>query len=161
MVLCVWTSVHLNIPEHKSIRGRMRSGPHRDLRRTQWCRRLGMILLGLFAPEVTAWVAFEQNRAARKLYREMKSILGELHDERPIQGRMGSPHSPCRSTDDLEFGCAVVTGEGVMSGPDITSSRVSLRSEDARSPGVHSSAGSDSLSETPRCRNYKWTMTRL
>ena len=75
MVLCVWTAVHLNIPEHKSANPRQNvpwwKGP------TQGSRRLGFVLLGLFAPEIVAWIAFEQNTEARIFHRKMKVALGE------------------------------------------------------------------------------------
>ncbi|KAF2114622.1 hypothetical protein BDV96DRAFT_647318 [Lophiotrema nucula] len=51
--LCVWTAVHLNIPQY----GR----PSRQV----W-RKLGWLVVGLFAPEFVAWTAFDQRRRARK-----------------------------------------------------------------------------------------------
>lgn len=64
MALCVWTAVHLNLPEQNN--PRMQS----------W-RKVWWLLLGLFAPELVAWTAFEQNREARVLHRKMKEVLGE------------------------------------------------------------------------------------
>jgi hypothetical protein len=64
MALCVWTAVHLNLPEHKKTKMQM------------W-RKLWWLVLGLFAPEMVAWTAFEQNREARTLTRKMKEALGE------------------------------------------------------------------------------------
>lgn len=58
MILCIWTAVHLNMPEQ-----------HGFLR--QVFRKTGWLIIGLFAPELVAWSAFQQNRDARQLTREM------------------------------------------------------------------------------------------
>lgn len=55
MILCVWTSVHLNIPGHN---GGMRQS---------FLRKPGWLLLALLAPEIVAWNAWEQRRIAQEL----------------------------------------------------------------------------------------------
>jgi len=81
MVLCVWTAVHLNLPEHN------RAHTHK------W-RKLEWLLIGLFAPEMVgyfpieipnllicriqvAWAAFEQHIEARALCRLMRQAFGQ------------------------------------------------------------------------------------
>lgn len=65
MVLCVWTAVHLNIPEHHGHN-------YRYLPSFQTGRKLWWLLVGLFAPEVVSWTAFEQRREAKALYDKVK-----------------------------------------------------------------------------------------
>lgn len=55
MILCVWTAVHLNIPE--------RSGTTNQ----KFLRKPGWLLLALLAPEIVAWNAWEQRQIAREL----------------------------------------------------------------------------------------------
>ena len=62
--LCVWSALHLNVPKYgKASR--------------QWWRKVKWLFVGLFAPELVAWTAFQQHRAARKLYRHMREKLGQ------------------------------------------------------------------------------------
>jgi len=64
LVLCVWTAVHLNIPEHG------KSG-------AQSRRKILWILVGIFVPELVVWIAWDQNREARALHSEVKRALGQ------------------------------------------------------------------------------------
>jgi len=81
MVLCVWTAVHLNLPEHN------RAHTHK------W-RKLEWLLIGLIAPEMVgyspieipnslicriqvAWTVFEQRRDARALCRLMRQAFSQ------------------------------------------------------------------------------------
>ncbi len=52
--LCVWTAVHLNIPEHQRTK------------RQIW-RKLKWLLLGLLAPEMVAYVAWHQRKKAKEI----------------------------------------------------------------------------------------------
>ena len=62
--LCLWSALHLSIPQHgKSSQ-------------QKWYK-CGWLVLGLFAPEMVAYTAWAQLRAARKLDNEMKQSLGE------------------------------------------------------------------------------------
>ncbi|THV71660.1 hypothetical protein D6D29_09577 [Aureobasidium pullulans] len=54
LILCVYTAVHLNIPEHGK-------------ERQQYFRKIGWVVLGLFAPEIVAWNAWEQYRTALRI----------------------------------------------------------------------------------------------
>ncbi|TIA30028.1 hypothetical protein D6C78_09845 [Aureobasidium pullulans] len=54
LVLCVYTAVHLNIPEHGK-------------ERQQYFRKFGWVILGLLAPEIVAWNAWEQYRTASRI----------------------------------------------------------------------------------------------
>jgi hypothetical protein len=59
MSLCIWTSVHLNVPEHRK-------------EHLQKYRRLGWMVLGLLAPEIVVWNAWEQRKEAKRLSALMK-----------------------------------------------------------------------------------------
>ena len=62
--LCLWSALHLNIPQHgKSSR-------------QKWYK-CGWLVLGLLAPEMVAYAAWVQLRAARTLNSRMKLVLGE------------------------------------------------------------------------------------
>ncbi|KAK1752185.1 hypothetical protein QBC47DRAFT_389961 [Echria macrotheca] len=82
MILCVWTAVHLNIPgpelepEDPCFISKWRRW-RRFIPQSQTSRKIGWLTIGLFAPEIIAWTAFEQRREAKDLYREMRKKLGE------------------------------------------------------------------------------------
>lgn len=75
MALCVWTAVHLNLPEHNRTK-------------MQTWRKVWWLVLGLFAPELVAWNAFEQYREASALYQKIKDVLGE-ESPQPFLQRIG------------------------------------------------------------------------
>ena len=62
--LCLWSALHLNIPQHGKTS------------QQKW-RKCGWLVLGLLAPEMIAYTAWAQLRAAKKLDDEMKRLLGE------------------------------------------------------------------------------------
>jgi hypothetical protein len=64
MFLCVWTAVHLNIPD--------RNGGTKQ----NFLRKPGWLLLALLAPEIVAWNAWEQRRIARELTNAFVEALG-------------------------------------------------------------------------------------
>jgi hypothetical protein len=68
MILCVWTAVHLNIPEH--------NGGTRQ----KFLRKPGWLLLALLAPEIVVWNAWEQRKVAREL---MDAIVEACGSEQP------------------------------------------------------------------------------
>ncbi|GAB1312405.1 hypothetical protein MFIFM68171_02615 [Madurella fahalii] len=70
MFLCVWTAVHLNIPEHHGHN-------YKYLPSYQTGRKMWWLLLGLFAPEIVSWTAFEQRRQAKDLHDKIKQVLGK------------------------------------------------------------------------------------
>ena len=62
--LCLWSALHLNIPQHgKSSQ-------------QKW-HKCGWLVLGLLAPEMVAFAAWVQLRAAKMLDNHMKQLLGE------------------------------------------------------------------------------------
>jgi hypothetical protein len=61
MSLCIWTAVHLNLPEHKKESKQV-------YRKTLW------LALGLFAPEVVVWSAWRQRRNMKLLSAKMNSM---------------------------------------------------------------------------------------
>ena len=64
-MLCVWTSVHLNLPEH----GKQNAQTYR--RKPLW------VLMGLFMPEIVTWNAFSQFLEARRHCKQMRRLLGQ------------------------------------------------------------------------------------
>ena len=64
LALCLWTALHLNIPEHN---GAM----------TQRWRKLGWLFTGLLAPEMVVFAALEQRRAAIQVTKEMQARFGQ------------------------------------------------------------------------------------
>lgn len=61
--LCVWTAVHLNIPEH------------RKTKRQIW-RKFKWLLLGLLAPEMVAYVAWHQRKKAKEILDHVRNCSG-------------------------------------------------------------------------------------
>ncbi|KAL8896273.1 MAG: hypothetical protein Q9207_007786 [Kuettlingeria erythrocarpa] len=66
--LCVWSAVHLNVPEH----GRTQS---------QYWRKAKWLLLGIFAPEWVAFIAWQQRQEAIKLCCTVRKVYGQ--EQRP------------------------------------------------------------------------------
>jgi hypothetical protein len=58
MSLCVWTAVHLNLPDHRE--------------EPLWFRKTLWLFLGLLAPEVVVWSAWRQRSKMTKLSRMMR-----------------------------------------------------------------------------------------
>jgi len=71
MILCVWTAVHLDIPDHN---GEMRQ---------KFLRKLGWLLLALLAPEIVAWNAWQQRRTARELKDAFVETFGSDPESSP------------------------------------------------------------------------------
>ena len=75
--LWVWTVVHLNIP--KKIKE-----PRQAWRKLGWLtkydqtrRRLGWLILGIIAPEMVTFTAWDQYREAKKLFVDVRNDLGQ------------------------------------------------------------------------------------
>ncbi|KAL8867326.1 MAG: hypothetical protein Q9174_005734 [Haloplaca sp. 1 TL-2023] len=62
--LCVWSAVHLNVPQHQS-------------QHSKYWRKFKWVLLGLFAPELVAYVAWQQRREASQLGEWMGKLYGQ------------------------------------------------------------------------------------
>ncbi|KAL8849147.1 MAG: hypothetical protein Q9221_005870 [Calogaya cf. arnoldii] len=58
--LCVFSAIHLNLPQHGKIWG-------------QWRRKLLWLVVGLIAPELVAYVAWQQRHEANRLLRGMRT----------------------------------------------------------------------------------------
>jgi hypothetical protein len=54
MSLCIWTSLHLNLPEHKK-------------EHLSKYRKLEWMMIGLIAPELVVWNAWEQRRQMKRV----------------------------------------------------------------------------------------------
>ena len=61
--LCVWTAVHLNIPEHHKVR-------------QQTWRKVKWLVLGLLAPEMVAYVAWHQRKKAKEIVNHVRNRSG-------------------------------------------------------------------------------------
>ncbi|KAK4159407.1 hypothetical protein QBC43DRAFT_304649 [Cladorrhinum sp. PSN259] len=75
MALCVWTAIHVNVPELE------REGTRRFLVPRQTWRKISFLVVGLFAPELISWAAFEQRREARALHSRMIGHLADGNDD--------------------------------------------------------------------------------
>ncbi|OQN97222.1 hypothetical protein B0A48_16764 [Cryoendolithus antarcticus] len=66
MLLCIWTSVHLNLPEHRK-------------EHAQAYRKLSWMLIGLLVPEFVVWNAWEQRKRVKQLSALMSAegFMGE------------------------------------------------------------------------------------
>ena len=64
ILLCVWSAVHLNVPQ-------------REKQISKYWRRCKWLLLGLFAPEVVAYVAWQQWREAKRLRDDVRASFGQ------------------------------------------------------------------------------------
>jgi len=62
LVLCVWTSIHLNVP------------PPHESAWTSWRRKLKWVVIALFAPEAVVFTAFQQWLTAKCFLKELKKI---------------------------------------------------------------------------------------
>ncbi|RPA85961.1 hypothetical protein BJ508DRAFT_158385 [Ascobolus immersus RN42] len=71
--ICVWTSIHLNVVSNPTT-ARL------------FLFRFGWMLVGIFAPEVTFWLAYQQWRNARGFLRD----LHQFDDENIVSGAEGS-----------------------------------------------------------------------
>lgn len=57
--LCVWSAVHLNIPQHQK-------------QASHYWRKSKWLLIGLFAPEIVAYIAWQQRLEAESLWRHLQ-----------------------------------------------------------------------------------------
>lgn len=78
MSLCIWTSLHLNVPEHGK-------------EHLQKYRKLGWMILGLLAPELVLWNAWEQRKHMKNISALMmeKGYMPKL-DKKPLWCRVRS-----------------------------------------------------------------------
>ncbi|KAI4124796.1 MAG: hypothetical protein LQ338_004622 [Usnochroma carphineum] len=64
VLLCVWSAVHLNVPQYEKTH-------------SQYWRKVKWLFLGLFAPELVAFVAWQQRQEAKRICREVSNLYGE------------------------------------------------------------------------------------
>ena len=64
MGICVWTAVHLNIPEHNKVY-------------MQKWRKAGWLVLALLAPKLVAYTAWKHFNLARKVTKDMRAKFGQ------------------------------------------------------------------------------------
>jgi hypothetical protein len=70
MALCIWTAVHLNLPEHKK-------ESHQVYKKMLW------LVLGLSAPEVVVWNAWMQRKRMKRLSSDMRR-MGYMAEETKV-----------------------------------------------------------------------------
>ena len=62
LVLCAWTSIHLNVP------------PLNEAAAKRWLREAKWVLIALFAPEIVVLCAIQQWGAAKSFLKELRAI---------------------------------------------------------------------------------------
>ena len=65
IVLCVWSTLHLNIP-----------GP-KDSQKRQWLRKIKWVFIGIFATELVVYCAMQQYYIARRVRNRLRKIARE------------------------------------------------------------------------------------
>ena len=60
--LCIYTSVHLNVPEHHATRA------------TIFLRKMKWVLIGLVAPEFVVYNAWHQRSLAKQALKDLKAL---------------------------------------------------------------------------------------
>ncbi|KAL8646763.1 MAG: hypothetical protein Q9226_006725 [Calogaya cf. arnoldii] len=84
--LCVWSAVHLNVREHQQV------GP-------QYWRKAKWLLLGIFAPEFLAYIAWQQRQEASKLSRAFRATYQQQEPRGYFEKIMQSVRSLCRTQE--------------------------------------------------------------
>lgn len=69
LALCVWNSVHLNIPAV------------REKESATYRRQIKWVIIALLAPKLLVFTTFQQYLAARKFLRELRTAYAELPPE--------------------------------------------------------------------------------
>ncbi|KAK3986120.1 hypothetical protein QBC44DRAFT_248817 [Cladorrhinum sp. PSN332] len=95
LVLCVWTSIHLNLPDP------------RESKWTGFRRRLKWITIGLFIPELLVSTAIEQYRLARRISKEAEKVFGGNQDEEQQRPKRRHPWTLTHSYWAIMGGIAV------------------------------------------------------
>jgi len=168
MILCVWTAVHLNLPEHPGRgHGIAYLLPYQTLRKMWW------LLLGLFAPELVSWTAFEQHREARFLYNKVRKELSgispcsrrEMFKRKVMgfRGRRAKERDAEEGTLQTEtVGLSPLATNDAVETPEIPAVGRTSPNQQERRPSVSSwmSIVESNENESPTCRlRHEWTMT--
>ncbi|KAL8749444.1 MAG: hypothetical protein Q9199_007679 [Rusavskia elegans] len=95
--LCVWSAVHLNIRQHHKAS-------------SQYWRKAKWLLLGIFAPELLAYIAWQQRQDASELCRAVRAIYNQKNPPgylekitqsvRSLHSTQKSPEKDPESTPD-------------------------------------------------------------
>ncbi|ESA42303.1 hypothetical protein NCU05131 [Neurospora crassa OR74A] len=93
--LCVWTAIHLNVPEHKE--GWVK----------QLVRKVGWMLMGLLSPEAIAYTAYQQYNQAQEISQAMNggnspSVYARLRRRIRDRGLWGFVTSLFTSSNSIE-----------------------------------------------------------
>ena len=91
IVLCVWTSVHMNIPA---------PGDHPS--RTVW-RKIKWTIYGLLGPEIVLFTAWSQ-------YKQAKDLIQYLNQQRERHGNEKALNQPYKAPFNLRYGFFAVMG---------------------------------------------------
>ena len=134
MLLCIWTAVHLNIPQHGT------------KKRLFW-RKAMWLAFGLLAPELVAYTAFRQLQEARIFRDQMRARLRQNHPA-PILRRLSSR-------------CWQLAVAAVKVAQQSCSSAIEhIRSLGKLQYGIHNSGDRFwSGSQRQRSGRYPWSMT--
>jgi hypothetical protein len=168
LVLCIWTAVHLNIPEHNIGKKYSKWDPRGWIAKQQW-RKVGWLILGLVAPEMLAFTAWTQRRDAYRFTKEINQIWDEhargsagpiqhdecisMNNEEPRLYKTASKTSditPCNA-DDIELGITPIPKSPPSNPHEQDSSNIP---EGSQSNGVPES---NELVTSPR--QHQWTVT--
>ena len=121
--LCLWSALHLSIPQHgKSSQ-------------QKWYK-CGWLVLGLFAPELVAYTAWAQLRAAKKLDNRMNQLLGKAPNSTLPPERDGRLKSA--SGRDLEEGNSTEQHDESQTGQENVRLRQLNVARENQSPGTAS-----------------------
>ena len=107
IVLCVWTALHLNIPGPSESKQRI------WWRDSIWWRKVKWVCIGIFAPEVVLYTAWQQFYIARKVRDRMRLIIeaedetSQSHDHHRMEQQTGRR---TRVPPDITYGFYVVMG---------------------------------------------------
>jgi len=72
LVICVWTSIHLNVP------------PPDDTSRAYWLRKAKWVLVALFAAEIVVFTAFQQWFVAKTFLRKLNRMAAEQEQKSKV-----------------------------------------------------------------------------
>ncbi|KAL8892827.1 MAG: hypothetical protein Q9192_005549 [Flavoplaca navasiana] len=95
--LCVWSAVHLNVRQHQKVG-------------SQYWRKTKWLLLGIFAPEVLAYVAWQQRQDASALCRAVRAV----YQQEEIPGYLDKIKQSARSF----FRTHIIPGRSKPTPPD-------------------------------------------
>ena len=83
LVLCVWTSIHLNVP------------PQDDTPLKYWMRKIEWVICALFAPEIVVFTAFQQWFQAWIFLRELNRLAASAQaDDKKVSITLQAPGYP-------------------------------------------------------------------